>query len=275
MAAEEVTNPSFNSSRVVPQQYMLAGGDTLLHAEATAIWEQALAKARGHLSNLLSDPNRHALFADVFGRAATDPATFNGIKSHAKSDLLGINLDIDSAIGRFVFGNPDFFSWEYNLYESQYVNVGVSLDFLDLGIEEKVSLSQDITTTVDPITGMLTIDNGAPISYRIGEPITLPLSTFDVNNDGKLDLSFNYDKTATVKNKTDLLLDTVAHMSILDGSAYAGIDMPWPLKDYGIEYGVGPLFEKEYTVLSIPFNLYQDSWTVQLATASNQQLSVG
>jgi hypothetical protein len=103
----------------------------------------------------------------------------------------------------------------------------------------------------------------------------LPLSTFDVNNDGKLDLSFNYDKTATVKNKTDLLLDTVAHMSILDGSAYAGIDMPWPLKDYGIEYGVGPLFEKEYTVLSIPFNLYQDSWTVQLATASNQQLSVG
>ena len=76
MAADEATNPSLTSSQVAPQQYMLAGGTSPLNAEAAAIWEQALAKARDHLADLLSDPNREALFADVFGRAGTDAATF-------------------------------------------------------------------------------------------------------------------------------------------------------------------------------------------------------
>jgi hypothetical protein len=76
MAAAEATTPSLTSSQVAPEQYVLAGDTTLLNAEAAAIWEQALAKASRYLTNLLSDPNRDALFADVFGRAGTDPATF-------------------------------------------------------------------------------------------------------------------------------------------------------------------------------------------------------
>ena len=76
MAADEATNSSLTSSQVAPQQYMLVGGDTPLNAEAAAIWEQALANASRYLTNLLSDPNREALFADVFGRAGTDAVTF-------------------------------------------------------------------------------------------------------------------------------------------------------------------------------------------------------
>jgi hypothetical protein len=76
MAAAEATNPSLTSSQVAPEQYVLAASTTLLNAEAAAIWEQALAKARDHLANLISDPNRDGLFADVFGHAGTDPAIF-------------------------------------------------------------------------------------------------------------------------------------------------------------------------------------------------------
>ncbi len=76
MAAAEATSSSLTSSQVAPQQYVLAAGTTLLTTEAEAIWEQALAKASSYLTNLLSDPNREALFADVFGRAGTDAATF-------------------------------------------------------------------------------------------------------------------------------------------------------------------------------------------------------
>jgi hypothetical protein len=65
MAAAEATNPSLISSLVVPEQYVLASGTTLLNTEAAAIWEQALAKARDHLINMLSDPNREALFTAV------------------------------------------------------------------------------------------------------------------------------------------------------------------------------------------------------------------
>ena len=57
-------------------QAIESGGSTPLNAEAAAIWEQALAKARGQLANLLNYPNRDTLFADVFGRAGTDSATF-------------------------------------------------------------------------------------------------------------------------------------------------------------------------------------------------------
>jgi hypothetical protein len=57
-------------------QAIESGGATPLNAEAAAIWEQALAKASRYLTNLLSDPNRDSIFADVFGRAGTDPATF-------------------------------------------------------------------------------------------------------------------------------------------------------------------------------------------------------
>jgi autotransporter-associated beta strand protein/VCBS repeat-containing protein len=76
MAAAEATTPSLTSSQVAPEQYVLAGDTKPLNAEAAAIWEQALAKASRYLTNLLSDPNREALFAVVFGRAGTDPATF-------------------------------------------------------------------------------------------------------------------------------------------------------------------------------------------------------
>jgi hypothetical protein len=102
MAADGATNPSITSSidEVAPEHYMPAGGDTLLNSEAAAIWEQALARARGYLANLLSDPNREALFADVFGRAGTDPASFaanlQALLANLGGDGLRIAVDLRS-----------------------------------------------------------------------------------------------------------------------------------------------------------------------------------
>ena len=94
MAADEATSPSLTSSQVAPQQYLLAGGDTPLNAEAAAIWEQALANASRYLTNLLSDPNREALFADVFGRAGTDAASFAANLQNLIANLGGDGLQI-------------------------------------------------------------------------------------------------------------------------------------------------------------------------------------
>jgi hypothetical protein len=94
MAAAEATNPSLSSSQVAPEQYVLAGSTTLLNAEAAAIWEQALAKASHYLTNLLSDPNREALFAAVFGRAGTDAATFAANLQVLLANLSGDGLQI-------------------------------------------------------------------------------------------------------------------------------------------------------------------------------------
>ena len=70
-------------------------GATPLNAQAEAVWDQALANARDHLTNLLSDPNRDAIFADVFGRAGTDPATFEANKQTLLATLGGDGLQID------------------------------------------------------------------------------------------------------------------------------------------------------------------------------------
>jgi hypothetical protein len=94
MAANEATNPSLTSSQVAPQQYVFAAGTTLLTTEAAAIWEQALAKASRYLINLLSDPNREALFADVFGHAGSDPASFAANLQNLIANLGGDGLRI-------------------------------------------------------------------------------------------------------------------------------------------------------------------------------------
>jgi len=96
MAADGATNPSISSSidGVAPEHYVPAGVDTLLNAQAAAIWEQALAKARGLLANLISDPNREALFADVFGHAGSDPASFAANLQNLIANLGGEGLRI-------------------------------------------------------------------------------------------------------------------------------------------------------------------------------------
>ena len=70
-------------------------GATPLNAQAEAVWDQALSNARDHLTNLLSDLNRDAILADVFGRAGTDPATFEANKQTLLATLGGDGLQID------------------------------------------------------------------------------------------------------------------------------------------------------------------------------------
>jgi hypothetical protein len=113
------------------------------------------------------------------------------------------------------------------------------------------------------------MENGASIRYTVGNPITLPLSTYDANGDGQLDLNFNYTKKGTVANKTDFVFDTDAEIKILGGRIYAKVDVPL-FRDPEIDYGFAA-FEDEWNLLSIPINVYQNSWTVDnLGTGSSQ-----
>jgi hypothetical protein len=112
------------------------------------------------------------------------------------------------------------------------------------------------------------MENGASIGYTVGNPITLPLSTYDANGDGQLDLNFNYTKKGTVANKTDFVLDTDAEIKILGGRFYAKID---PVG--GFDYGFAA-FEDEWNLLSIPINVYQNSWTVDNLGTGSSQLTI-
>jgi hypothetical protein len=87
---------NFSGSSEAPEQYVLVDdGSPILNADAQALWEQALTNASRELSELLSDPNRDALLADVFARAGTDPAAFEANKQALLATIGGPGLQIE------------------------------------------------------------------------------------------------------------------------------------------------------------------------------------
>ena len=101
MAAAEATNHSLTSSLVVPEQYVLAGGTTLLNAEAAAIWEQALTQASAYLAELLTRADRDTLLNEVFGRAGTEATVFEANKQALLEAIgtTGLRIAIDLRSG--------------------------------------------------------------------------------------------------------------------------------------------------------------------------------
>jgi hypothetical protein len=209
----------------------------------------------------------------------------NGVKSSAESDLLSLRLDIDKALELFLNPTPPpppapkppkliQFNLEKTFELSDGFEAGAELNILDVGLSETAKLRQDITATVDAITGYLIMENGASIGYTVGNPITLPLSTYDANGDGQLVLNFDYTKKGTVANKTDFLLDTEAEIKVLGGRVFA--QAKTLLGTAGVSYQMEPLFNPDpIALLSIPFNVYQDSWTVNdLGTGRTSQFTV-
>jgi hypothetical protein len=192
----------------------------------------------------------------------------NGVKSSAESDLVSLRLDIDKVLEKTIPPPAKLKLSEELSFKSGDFEAGAEVYILDAGISETAKLRQDITATVDLITGYLLMENGASIGYTVGNPITLPLSTYDANGDGQLDLNFNYTKKGTVANKTDFVLDTDAEIKILGGRFYAKFDIVG-----GFDYGFAA-FEDEWNLLSIPINVYQNSWTVDNLGTGSSQLTI-
>jgi hypothetical protein len=207
----------------------------------------------------------------------------NGIKTSGDIDLVAMVLDIDKAIELYV--NPPQppkpapevpklieFNQEVK-YEFDGVEVGAELSIFNVQLSETAKLRQDITATVDKITGSLIMENGASIGYTVGNPITLPLSTYDVNGDGQLALKFDYTKAGTVTNKTDFVLSTDAEIDMLGAKFYAKTANG--ILDGSVSYSVDPLFNPPpINLLSIPFNIYQDSWAVNNLGIGSSQLTI-
>jgi hypothetical protein len=192
---------------------------------------------------------------------ASNAQLANGVKSSANSALLGVTLDIDNLIGKYV-GLPNGlnFSWSEKFGA---LSASASLDLLNITLGAKTSLAQEITAKLDVITGSLILENGSSINYKVGDSIILPLSTYDQNNDGKLDLKFEYTKQGTLANKTDLVLNTSAGAALFSGnvSGNATIKLPFNLKlSYSKSYGFGPLASADWPITSNTFNLFDKSW---------------
>jgi hypothetical protein len=202
---------------------------------------------------------------------ASNAQLANGVKSSANSALLGATLDIDNIIGKYV-GLPNGLNFSSSAKFGP-LSASASLDLLNITLGAKTSVAQEITAKVDVITGSLILENGSSVNYKVGDSIILPLSTYDQNNDGKLDLKFEYTKLGTLANKTDLLLNTSAGAAFFSGnvSGNATINLLFKKKlTYNKSYGFGPLASADWPITSNTFNLFDKSWAAILGAGSNQ-----
>ena len=200
----------------------------------------------------------------------------NGVTSTAESELIGVYMDVDRTIGMALAlaAPPEAIvpslniDIEWNLGAG--VKVGATLDILNFELGEKASLKQDISATVDTIIGTLRTENGSSLNYKVGDLITLPLSVYDANKDGVIDFDFNYTKKGSVANSTDFVLATEAIVSAGSLGLYAKLDSGIPLvPSIGINYDLPPLWQQNLPITSSSYNVYKDSWNVDLATGSN------
>ncbi len=153
MAAAEATSPSLTSSQVTPKQYVLAGGTTLLNAEAAAIWEQALAKASAYIVELLTRADRDSLLNEVFGRAGTEATVFEANKQALLEAIgtTGLKIAIDlrsgtemeGAIGAYAQVGPN--GHEIIYINADWINAGnLSLEQLTAVVLEEYGHALDV-----------------------------------------------------------------------------------------------------------------------------------
>jgi hypothetical protein len=189
-----------------------------------------------------------------------------GVRSSVNDPLFSVNLDLDALAGRLVglptgltFGTSGSFGpMSYN----------VSLTLADIYAKYNGNISQDLTATVDSVTGVkasLTMENGAVVPYTIGSTLELPLSAYDSNNDGKLDITGAFTKSGTLNNNTELINTFQAGADFLKASA-------------GVRYlgsvGFGPLASVgPYNLGSAPTTLFNNTWS-DILGASTQSFSL-
>jgi hypothetical protein len=188
----------------------------------------------------------------------------NGVRSYIKDPVLRASLDLDQAVGRFV-GLPNGLTFGASV-NFGIVRASASLTLADAALNYTGSVAQTIDAKVDRITGTLNIE-GKQVPYTVGSQLTLPLSTYDANNDGKLDITGLFSKQGTVTNKTEVVNDLGARFQALLGSASGTFNYLFGSRSVGGSFG--PVFDSgNFNLASAAFTAYSNSWAANLGTKS-------
>jgi hypothetical protein len=195
----------------------------------------------------------------------------NGVRSTIVDPVLRASLDLDRSIGTFL-GLPNGLTFGASASLGP-LSASASLTLADALLNYQASISQSISATVDNITGLLTLEGGQKLPYTVGNRVTLPRSVYDVNRDGKLDVSGVFTKNGTVTNRTDIVNDVSARLTALSGSVKGKFNYFFGSKT--VKSGFGPLYDSgDYRLAGNTFNAYNNSWATQLGQTPQLSLSL-
>ena len=188
----------------------------------------------------------------------------DGVRSNVLDPVFKASLDLDKAIGTFI-GYPN------GLNFGASINLGAlkgsaSLTLADLSLEYSASIAQQISAKVDSVTGILNLEGGKKLNYKVGDLATLPRAIYDVNNDGKLDITGVFTKMGTVANNTDIVTNARAVFEALKASISAEVKVFGFSKRFSAN--AGPLVKADWDLMTDTFNAYSNTWSANLGTST-------
>lgn len=202
--------------------------------------------------------------ADFLGinlNTASNTQISNGVRSSVNDPLFSLNLDLDALAGKLI-GLPNGLTWSKS---GSFGPLGydLSLTLADIYAKYNGNISQDLTAKVDSITGVkanLKMENGAIVPYTIGSTLELPLSAYDSNKDGKLDITGIFTKSGTLNNTTKLINTFQAGADFIKAQASASL---LGSVGFGPLASVGP-----YSFSSSPITLVNNTWSDVLGSST-------
>jgi len=173
--------------------------------------------------------------------------------------ILSATADLDGIASTFIPGLPPLSAEvsasiiEIDIGEEPLELIGIEagFDLFDVDLIAALTAMQDFQLSFGDLSGVLTLEDGTAIDYKVGDDITFTVpDTFDFDNDGQLGFGANLDVNGDPTDPSvGVLFDNLTSLNFalsLQLEAFsAGVDITSDLFD-SISLGeLGPVYEGE------------------------------
>lgn len=136
---------------------------------------------------------------DVDVSALTGVATTTITGDDASNNFLDLGLDVDELVFT-ILGIPNPFDIGFDI-----VVASGNIELADLDLSAAMNFLQSFTLTANSLPGIITYEDGSTAAFTFGNDIVLAdASSYDVDNDNKIEFELSLDPNASLNNDTDL-----------------------------------------------------------------------
>lgn len=204
---------------------------------------------------------------------SADSSISNGnLISSKSSDLVNYTLDVDSLVTS-AFGWPLGLGFGYNI-DTLGFDAKINVELIDINVNANLRLRQNLEIKLASITGSLTFTepvNDVVVELKDGVPINFNASNYDINRDGKVNISYSLTPTITFSNQTELVMDVGSDLTL--GKFFLGIDAFDTSNDWELLIDE-TFYSDSWSAEILSIDLFNDTQTIRL-TGISDSIQIG
>ena len=202
--------------------------------------------------------------------AANNIQLGNGVISRVKDPVLNLQLDVEKIILHLMGASMNNSIAKSRSFSMGRFSLAANVDIADIKANLNSSIAQDFSAKVDSVTGVLKMEDGSEIPYKVGDTVTFSASKYDANRDGAVDMLTNFAKLGTVNNTTNFLLGGNIDAYFMAGNVSAKFNNPGPIPDIKKSWTLPTFDPAPWTVAETSVNVYNKSWALDLGAVNHQ-----